>query len=499
MYLINEYFSLSLIKKDTMKKLLLLFIICPVLLFSQVQIGQDIDGFLQNADAGRSVSLSSDGSVIAIGAPRNIGSNVGPGYVGIYSNENGVWTPVVNINGAADPAADSDRFGYSVSLSSDGNVIAIGSIFANLVRVYRNLNGLWSQVGSDIDGESPGDQSGFSVSLSSDGNVVAIGARQNDGNAFNSGHVRVYRNLSDVWTQIGSDIEGEAEGDESGFSVSLSSDGTIVAIGAPFNDGNGNNSGHARIYSNQSDVWTQVGSDIDGELLGNQSGSAISLSSDGSVVAIGAPLNGGNGNNSGHVRVYRNLSDVWTQIGSDIDGAFGFGRSGNSVSLSSDGSVVAIGASWNNFGKGKVRIYSNLSDVWTQVGSDIDGESAEDFSGTSVSLSSDGSVVAIGAPFNFGGGFRSGHVRVYDLNSVLLNDDFVSSQFSIYPNPTTTSTTISLKQGLEVQNINVYNNLGQLISTSKSIKVDTSNLTAGLYFLDIETNIGKATKKLIIQ
>ena len=387
MYLINEYFSLSLIKKDTMKKLLLLFIICPVLLFSQVQIGQDIDGFLQNADAGRSVSLSSDGSVIAIGAPRNIGSNVGPGYVGIYSNENGVWTPVVNINGAADPAADSDRFGYSVSLSSDGNVIAIGSIFANLVRVYRNLNGLWSQVGSDIDGESPGDQSGFSVSLSSDGNVVAIDARQNDGNAFNSGHVRVYRNLS----------------------------------------------------------------------------------------------------------------DVWTQIGSDIDGAFGFGRSGNSVSLSSDGSVVAIGASWNNFGKGKVRIYSNLSDVWTQVGSDIDGESAEDFSGTSVSLSSDGSVVAIGAPFNFGGGFRSGHVRVYDLNSVLLNDDFVSSQFSIYPNPTTTSTTISLKQGLEVQNINVYNNLGQLISTSKSIKVDTSNLTAGLYFLDIETNIGKATKKLIIQ
>ena len=34
----------------------------------------------------------------------------------------------------------------------------------------------------------------------------------------------------------------------SGYSVSLSSDGTRVAIGAPANDGNGNNSGHVRVY-----------------------------------------------------------------------------------------------------------------------------------------------------------------------------------------------------------------------------------------------------------
>lgn len=486
-------------KNEAMKKLLLLFIINPILLFSQVQIGLDIDGTLQNADAGRSVSLSSDGSVIAIGASRNIGSSVGPGYVGIYSNENGVWTPVVNINGAADPAEDSDRFGYSVSLSSDGNVVAIGAIFTNLVIVYRNLNGLWSQVGSDIDGESPGDQSGFSVSLSSDGTVVAIGARQNDGNAFNSGHVRVYRNLSDVWTQIGSDIEGEAEGDELGFSVSLSSDGNVVAIGAPFNDGNGNNSGHVRIYGNQSDVWTQVGSDIDGEAEGDQSGSAVSLSSDGTVVSIGAPLNNGNGGNSGHVRVYRNVSGVWTQTGSDIDGESVGIRSGSSVSLSSDGSVIAIGAIYSGSLAGHVRIYRNSSDVWTQEGIDIDGEGSEDFSGTSVSLSSDGSVVAIGAPFNGGGGFRSGHVRVYDLNSVLSSDDFVLSQFSMYPNPTKKSVTIELKQGLEIQNINFYNNLGQLICTSKNLNVDTSNLTTGLYFLEIKTNKGKATKKLIIE
>ena len=49
------------------------------------------------------------------------------------------------------------------------------------MRIYENNNGTWTQIGSDIDGESYSDESGWSVSLSSDGSVVAIGARYNDG------------------------------------------------------------------------------------------------------------------------------------------------------------------------------------------------------------------------------------------------------------------------------------------------------------------------------
>ena len=49
------------------------------------------------------------------------------------------------------------------------------------------------------------------------------------------------------------------------WSVSLSSDGTTVAIGARLNDGNGNNAGHVRIYEYSSGSWTQLGADIDGE------------------------------------------------------------------------------------------------------------------------------------------------------------------------------------------------------------------------------------------
>src|SRR5690606_20058757 len=114
------------------------------------------------------------------------------------------------------------------------------------------------------------------------------------GNGTNSGHVRVYENISGVWTQIGQDIDGEAAGDISGFSVALSSDGSIVAIGARFNSGNGVNSGHVRIYENVLGIWTQIGNDIDGEATGDMSGSSVSLSSDGTIVAIGAPYNTGN-------------------------------------------------------------------------------------------------------------------------------------------------------------------------------------------------------------
>ena len=110
--------------------------------------------------------------------------------------------------------------------------------------------GVYALIGADIDGEAANDMSGYSVSLSSDGTTVAIGAKGNDGNGDASGHVRIYawNSTTSAWEQQGADIDGEAASDESGTSVSLSSDGTTVAIGAPFNFDNGSDSGHVRIY-----------------------------------------------------------------------------------------------------------------------------------------------------------------------------------------------------------------------------------------------------------
>ena len=166
----------------------------------------------------------------------------------------------------------------------------------------------WIQQGADIDGEAGGDQSGYSVSLSSDGTTVAIGARYNDGNGTLSGHVRIYvwNSATSAWEQQGADIDGEAADDYSGYSVSLSSDGTTVAIGADGNDGaNGTNSGHVRVYAwnSATSAWEQQGADINGETAEDESG-WVSLSCDGMTFAIGVQLNDGNGSNSGHVRIY---------------------------------------------------------------------------------------------------------------------------------------------------------------------------------------------------
>ena len=79
-----------------------------------------------------------------------------------------------------------------------------------------------------------------------------------------------------------------------------------MVIGARNNDGNGSNAGHARVYENQSGTWTQIGADIDGESSGDYSGH-VSLSSDGSIVAIGASLNSEIGYFFGHVRIYEYL------------------------------------------------------------------------------------------------------------------------------------------------------------------------------------------------
>ncbi|MDP6837003.1 MAG: hypothetical protein QGG85_07360, partial [Candidatus Marinimicrobia bacterium] len=217
-----------------------------------------------------------------------------------------------------------------------------------------------TQLGSDIDGEAAYDYSGYSVSLDSDGDRVAIGARANDGTASSAGHVRIYEYSNSSWSQLGSDIDGEAEDDESGYSVSLDSDGDRVAIGARLNDGTANDAGHVRIYEYSNSSWSQLGSDIDGEAADDHSGWSVSLDSDGDRVAIGAHYNDGTGYAAGHVRIYEYSNSSWSQLGSDIDGEAAYDYSGHSVSLDSDGDRVAIGA-YDNDGTasnaGHVRIY----------------------------------------------------------------------------------------------------------------------------------------------
>jgi len=75
---------------------------------------------------------------------------------------------------------------------------------------------------------------------------------------------RSHKNGRVLPSEIGSDLDGEAAGDESGVSVSLSANSKVVTIGAPYNGGNGRKSGHVRLYERNSTMllgWSQIGSD----------------------------------------------------------------------------------------------------------------------------------------------------------------------------------------------------------------------------------------------
>ncbi|MCP4951888.1 MAG: hypothetical protein GY922_08630, partial [Proteobacteria bacterium] len=387
------------------------------------QVGGDLDGEASGDQFGHAVSLSADGAVLAVGAPFNGGNGFESGHVRVYEQKNTGWE---RIGGDIDGEAADDRSGHPLTLSTDGKVLAI-SAYKNdgngnnsgQVRVYRRQNDTWVKMGEDIDGEAAEDHSGSSVSLSADGSVLAISAQSNDGNGTSSGHVRVFRYVSDSWVRVGIDIDGENEDDNFGYSTSLSADGSVLAIGGILNDGSALMAGHVQVYREVNGQWIKIGDDIDGEAAVDFSGWSVSLSADAQFLAVGAPFNDGNGSNSGQVRVYRQTNDNWQRVGLDLDGEAAGDCFGTSVSLNKDGSLLAIGG-WKNNGNGDnsghVQLYRQQNNNWVQIGADIDGEMAGDQAGYSISLSADGSVLAIGATLNSGNGTDSGHARVYVIN-----------------------------------------------------------------------------------
>ncbi|HNS43219.1 MAG TPA: hypothetical protein PKN22_10710, partial [Taishania sp.] len=390
---------------------------------AQIQKGLDIDGEAAEDYSGWTVSMP-DVNTVAIGAPLNDATGSNAGQVRVYSWNGSAWAQKgLDIDGEA----IDDQFGSAISMPN-ANTVAIGAngndgtgSSAGHVRVYSWNGTAWTQKGLDIDGEAAGDQSGFSVSMP-DENTVAIGALFNDGSATNAGHVRIYSWNGTAWVQKGLDIDGEAANDQSGYSISMP-DANTVAIGAIYNSGAGFEFGHTRIYSWNGTAWVQKGLDIDGEAANDRSGWSVSMG-DANTVAISARYNDGNGSNSGHVRVYSWNGTTWTQQGMDINGEVAGDHSGWSVSMA-NANTLAISAIYNDGNgtdAGHTRIYSWNGSAWMQKGMDIDGEVAGDMSGYCVSMG-DANTVAIGARFNDGSATNAGHVRVFSMCTATTGTD----------------------------------------------------------------------------
>ncbi len=402
------------------------------------QQGSAIVGDAAGDSLGNSVALSADAKTLVAGAPY---SDDREGYVKVYrmtDDGGGTWTQLgQTIYGNA----TRDGFGSFVDVTPEGNIILVGSpgYFWNndqpgYVQVFSFLNGdtgTWEQVGQDIAGEAIGDEFGYSVSISDDGETIAVGARTNDGkNGMDLGRVRIYRLADDgaSWDQSGQDIDGNAADDWSGRLVSLSVNGSIVAIGAPGVAGiyGDSRTGQVKVYRIDGGglSWEQLGESIYGDNEYDEFGNSVDISPDGNSLAVGTDVYVG----PGYAKVFslENGGDDlgaadWKQVGLTITGEANGDQFGMSVSLWDDAQTLAVGAPGAN-GKdgddvGRVSIY-RMEDsklVWKQIGEDIDGEAANDNSGWSVSLSANRTTVAIGCHENDDNGDGSGQVRVFAM------------------------------------------------------------------------------------
>ena len=125
---------------------------------------------------------------------------------------------------------NGDMFGSSVVFSDKGLVVAIGgdgndcmAKDSGHVWVYEWAMGKWLERGNPIKGEKENEQLGISVSMSHDGNLLAVGATRE--NKVSLEYVHVYEWVDSEWSQRGENIKGA---DDSDFSISLSDNGTVL-------------------------------------------------------------------------------------------------------------------------------------------------------------------------------------------------------------------------------------------------------------------------------
>ena len=391
---------------------------------AQIQLGQSLLGNATSDQFGKATVISGDASTIAVGVPSADGGGSNIGEARAYRLVAGVWTQI----GQTITGSDNEgSLGWQVALNNDGTILAVSAPFSDTygtnrgyVQVFELSGGVWTQLGSDIVGEADNDVFGFGLDINGAGNRIVIGGAQNDANGSNAGHVRVFDYSGGVWTQIGADIDGEAADDNLGYSVAITDIGNRIVVGAPFNSGAGapgSVRGHARVYDFVASNWVQYGSDIDGEANNDRLGHAVDIDALGNTIVVGSYYAfEGPFDRSGNAKVF-DISGTITQIGAKIIGNFTDDFCGSSVSISGDGTRVAIGENGDDASfedAGQVRIFDNIGSVWTQVGLSLFGEGIDDSFGISVGLSDDGDYLIGGAEFHN----NTGQARVYALDLV---------------------------------------------------------------------------------
>ena len=408
---------------------------------------------------GSAVSLSDDGNTLAVGARRGRANTNGAVYIFVRDSSTAEWTQQQAIQPPT--VTVISQFGWSVSLSGDGNTLAVGGNFQNFfiggAYVFaRDSSSVWKEQAYRTITKASA-SFGVSVSLDRDGDTLAVGASYSvylSGNPHrDSGEVYVFvRDSSSNWSDRGTIIKGSNTkiGDEFGWSVSLNDDGDTLAVGARFEDSSATgvngadndsagNAGAVYVFTRSSATWSQqayIKASNTG--AGDEFGTSVVFDGDGNTLVVGAVgedssatgvngLQGGGASNAGAAYVFvRDSSSNWNQqayvkaSNTDAGDLFGY-----SVSLDDDGNTLVVGAvgeksnstgvnstqidnSFNNhrdlgreenqfLGAGAAYVFIRNGEDWRQQAYVKAKNTGLDEFGVSVNLSGDGNTLAVGA------------------------------------------------------------------------------------------------------
>ena len=346
---------------------------------------------------GTAVQLNYDGDILAVGSPGEDSSSpttpeddsaTGSGAVYIYQRSDGDWTEQALLK--ASTIDDGDAFGASIALNRTGDTLVVGARFedsaaeginpdngqsndsspdSGAIYVLTRENDLWQQQAYiKPDNTKRENNFGEVLAISQDGHTIAVGVPQENSNAIGidgdgsnnnsskSGAVYIYFRSNDVWVQQSYIKASDAQSNgEFGKSLSLNQTGDILAVGSPENKG----AGKTYVLSRQNETWTEDSIIAPETLSGPDSfGTAVSLTADGKTIAVSAPgdedfftgfrLNFDDTElrrNSGTVYTFHLVDGQWTQQSQfkhkEIDSGDLFGTT---LSLSYDGNILAVGA-----------------------------------------------------------------------------------------------------------------------------------------------------------
>lgn len=330
---------------------------------------------------GQSVALSADGSTLAVGAFREASSGLNPssnaakdaGAVYVFVRTGATWTQEAYLK-ARVPRED-DFFGESVALSADGSTLAVGA-------------------------------------YSEDSAAIGVDGDDTDQAAPAAGAVHVFTRTGTTWSrQAYVKASNTNSEDLFGKSVALSADGSTLAVGASKedskttspSDNSASEAGAVYVFTRSAGAWTQQAYVKPSTPIAfDQFGASVALSADGGILAVGASLDVSATATYGKVYVFTRSGTAWTQRFTHTSTTAGsIGALGNSVALSADGGLLAVGASRENSAApsaGAVYVYSRNGSTWTEHSYvEAPHPGTGDNFGQSIALSADGTTLVVGA------------------------------------------------------------------------------------------------------